>query len=115
MSIPTTLLSAVTSTGSGESKTVKDITPDSLVHRGIVSNFSVVVVYATAAPTVATVKLEGSLDNINWVELGNTIDVSNIVVGFSIVNKPFLYIRGNLSAYTAGSCTGVTVTCVGVI
>ena len=88
----------MTSTGAGTSQFIKDA-----------NNVGVVVTYAGAAPTAATVKLQGSLDNGVWVDLGNTTDVSATTVGFATANQPFSYIRGNLTAYTAGSCTGVTV------
>jgi hypothetical protein len=98
-----TLLDGVTSTGAG-----------SAVRSGETlllpaNNYAVVVTYATAAPTAATVVLEGSIDGTNFVSMGSTTDVSAAVVGFSVADKPYPYIRGNLSAYTAGSCTGVTV------
>ena len=115
MSIPAILLNAVTSTGTGNASTAGDLAPAGLSHKGLLNNFSVVVVYATAAPTAATVILEGSHDNTSWVALGNSTDVSATAVGFSVANTPFPYVRGNLSAYTAGSCSGVTVTCVGII
>lgn len=107
-----TLLDAVTGTGAGDDKTVNDsLTSAGATHQGILRNFSVAVTYATAAPDAATIKLQGTHDGISYVDLGNTIDISGTVVGFAVANKPFSRIRGNLSVYTAGSCTGVTVTC----
>lgn len=94
-----TLLDAVTATGAGTAYSLG----------GLMSNFSIVIVYATAAADVATVKLQGSHDDTNWVDMGNSVDVSATTVGFAVANKPFQYVRGNLSAYTAGSCTGVTM------
>jgi hypothetical protein len=92
-----TSLNAVTTTGAGSSNEAKS------------SRFTCVIVYATAAPTLATVKLQGSLDNTSWVDLGSTTDVSATTVGFSVDGKYAMYVRGNLSSYTAGSCTGVTM------
>lgn len=115
MPIPAILLSAVTGTGAGDAKTATDVAPPGLSHKGVLNSFSVVVVYATAAPTAATVKLQGSHDNTSWVDMGNTTDVSATTVGFAVANMPFSHVRGNLTAYTAGSCTGVTVTCEGVL
>ena len=94
-----TLLDTVTTTGVGSS-----VHLGSLIHR-----FSLVVTYATAAPTAATIQLQGSLDNSSWVDLGETTDVTTTTAGISVKDTPFLYIRGNLDAYTAGSCTGVSV------
>ncbi len=115
MALPATLLDAVTGTGAGSAFTANSLTPPGLTHKGLLNNFSVVITFATATPTAATVILQGSLDNSSWVDLGQTTDVSADDVGFSVANKPFLHLRGNLSVYTAGSCTGVTVKCVGVV
>ena len=98
-----TLLDGVTTTGAGN---VITTTRDNL---GAFSNYVVTVVYETAAPTAATVKLQGSVDGTNFIDMGSTSDVSATTVGFGIANMPFTYIRGNLTAYTAGSCDGVTV------
>lgn len=95
-----TLLDAVTTTGAGTSQSLSSL----------MNNFSVVVTFATAAPTASTVKLQGSHDDTSWVDLGNTTDVTATTAGFAVANMPFSYVRGNLTAYTAGSCTGVTVT-----
>jgi hypothetical protein len=112
--MPATLLDAVTATGAGSAKTVNDdLASAGATHRGILRNFSVVVAYATAAPTSITLKLQGSHDDVSYVDMGNTTDVSATAVGFAVANMPFPYIRGNITAYTAGSCTGVTATCVG--
>ena len=93
-----TLLGGVVGTGAGTSQYVKGA-----------NNVSVTVAYAGAAPTAATVKLQGSLDNSVWVDMGSTTDVSATAVGFATASQPFPYIRGNMTAYTAGSCTGVTL------
>ncbi len=115
MAIPATLLDAVTTTGAGDSRAGSEVAPPGMSHNGVLNNFSVVVVYATAAPTAATIVLQGSHDGTSWVDLGNTADVSATTVGFAATNYPFPSVRGNLTAYTAGSCTGITVTCVGAI
>lgn len=94
---PVTLLDGVTSTGAGSVHNMKN------------NHYSCVISYATAAPTSLTIKLQGSLDDSKWVDLGSSNDKSATVVGFAVAWKPFDYIRGNLTAYTAGSCTGVTL------
>jgi hypothetical protein len=99
-----TLLDAVTATGAGTTQALESIC----------KSFSCVITYATAAPTAATVKLQGSNDGTNFVDLGSTTDVSATTVGFAVADKPFGIIRGNLTAYTAGSCTGVTLKVVGI-
>ena len=93
-----TLLDSVTGTGTGNS--IATGGPD-----GPSATFSVVVSYATAAPTGATVELEGSIDGTTWVSIGSTTDVTTTAVYFIVTNSPFPQIRGNLSAYTAGACT----------
>lgn len=112
-SIPATLLDAVTGTGAGDSYSGSEIMSHGSSHKGIANNFSVVIAYAGAAPTAATIVLQGSHDDTTWVDLGNTIDVSATSIGFAAANSPFAFVRGNMTAYTAGSCTGVTVTCIG--
>ena len=100
------LLDGVTATGAGTA-----FSPPMLC-----GNFSVVVAYETAAPTAATIALEGSIDGVTWVTgnpMGSTTDVSAQVVDFHVANKPYLFVRARLSAYTAGACTGVTVKCMG--
>ncbi len=100
MSLTTnTALDGVTATGAGQ--------PIGVGNEA--KSFGVVVDYATAAPTVATIKLQGRIEGSGWVDLGETSDVSGVTVGFSVDGKPFSEIRGNLTSYTAGSCTGVTV------
>ena len=113
--IPATLLDGVTATGVGDSKSAGEIAPAGMSHHGILRNFSIQVVYAGAAPDAATVKFQGTHDGSNWLDLGNTTDISATTVGFAVTNYPFAEVRGNLTAYTAGSCTGVTVTCEGSI
>ena len=113
--IPATLLDAVTSTGAGATKTGGDVAPAGSAHFGVCRTFSIMITYATAAPTAATVLLQGSHDGVSWVTLGTSTDVSTTVVKLTVVDEPFSHVRGNLSVYTAGSCTGVTATCIGVI
>lgn len=113
MNSPVTLLNAAILIGAGNSFLSKNAAypAPSLEDRTSNYIYSVVVTYLTAAPTAATVVLEGSLDDINWIPLGNTTDVSALNVAFFVSNKPFINIRGNLTAYTAGTNTGVTVKC----
>ena len=101
------LLDAVAATGAGS--VVNTPTPN-----GPASNYAVTVQYLTAAPTLATVKLQGSIDGSTWVDMGETSDVSATSVGFAVADMPFSQVRGNLTAYTAGgSNTGVTVRATG--
>ncbi len=110
-----TLLDGVEATGAGNSFAGSELA-DILASGGnTLSNISVVIAYETNAPTAATVVLQGSLDGVSWVDIGdNGADVSADSVGFSVAHKPHNYFRGNMTAYTAGSCTGVTMKAVGV-
>ncbi|TAL59172.1 MAG: hypothetical protein EPN85_09815 [Bacteroidetes bacterium] len=74
--------------------------------------FTFVVNYAGASPTAVVISLDGSIDQTNWVSLGNTTDVSTTAVGFASVNRCVSYIRGNITACTIGACTGITCKCV---
>ena len=91
--------SGITTNTDGNSKKVPDD----------VGAFTVQVDFATAVPTTATITLQGSLNNSTWLDLGSTTDVSAVTVGFSVADKPVKYIRANLTNYSAGSCTGVTI------
>jgi len=111
------LLDNVTATGPGETFTAAELTlPVSQTE--VASKISVVVVYETVPPMMVDIKLEGSHDKANWVELGNTTDVSSMVVGFASVDRPFPYFRANITEYDPGDPalgpinTGVTVTAV---
>ncbi len=109
-----TLLDEVTSTGAGNAFSAGDIAPAGSSHKGILSKIGVTVAYKTAAPTVATIVLQGSVDKITWVDLGDTSDVSATSVGFAVDGAAYSVYRGNLTVYTAGSNAGVTVKCSGI-
>ena len=94
-----TALSGVVATGAG----------DPIGTGNEAKSFGVVVDYATAAPTAATVKLQGRIEGSGWVDLGQTTDVSATTVGFAVADKPYPEIRANLTAVTINTCTGITV------
>lgn len=48
----------------------------------------------------ATVKLQGSLNNVDWVDVGTAVSVS----GYQLVDV-FPYMRGNVTAWTSGTVT----------
>jgi hypothetical protein len=100
-----TLLDGVTSTGAGA---VKQARLD-------IAKFGVTIAYATAAPDSATIKLQGSTDGTTWVDLGETQDVSATSVGFAVDGMSFQFVRGNMTAYSAGSNSGVTMKCTGTL
>ena len=109
-----TLLDTVAATGAGSAVGSASIAPAGMSHKGVLSNYSVSIAYTTAAPTAATIKLQGSNDGTTWHDMGNTTDVSATTVGFLVVNTPFDVVRGNVSAYTAGSNAGITMIVSGV-
>lgn len=114
--MPATLLDSVAANGAGRSVEVGEVMAKLSRSRTAPERFTVWVIYETAAPTSATIKLEGSPDGTNWATgdpLGATSDVSAATVDFHVANKPSSFLRANLSNYVAGSCTGVTVICLG--
>ncbi len=110
-----TLLSAVTATGAGDAVGSGSIAPAGMSHHGVLGTFSVSIEYTTAAPTATTVKLQGSNGGSIWHDMGSTTDVSATAVGFLVTNSPFDLVRGNVTAYTAGSNAGITMRVSGVI
>ncbi|HNP66135.1 MAG TPA: hypothetical protein PKH39_19570 [Woeseiaceae bacterium] len=56
-------------------------------------------IYQVTGTFVGTVKLQGSLDNTTWVDLAeHTAEAGGKV-------DSWLYIRGNVTAYTSGNIT----------
>ncbi len=197
------LLDGVTTTGAGNAFHGTEVSELGIDYKGAVKNFAVIAEFATAKPTAATIKFQGSLDDkvkvsirnkttisfgdgtgsssrdelldsanglngftvgrkvvvsgstsndgtytilavskgaleiaaaslttevagdsvsildeiasLSWIDLKTITDVSQRSVGLAVTDMPFPYVRSNLSAYTAGSCTGVTVRCAGTL
>lgn len=111
-----TLLDAVSSTGAGSTKTAGDVGFSWKMPNGIMSNFTVTAV-ASAATTAITIDLEGSLDDTTWFQLASHVfDAAEITAKaamFHVINKPVVYIRGNMTAFTQAGSETVTVKCVG--
>lgn len=101
-----TLLSAVTATGAG---TAIDL-------GSLFSNFTVNV-KTTSAATACTVKLQGSINNTDWHDLGSVAmsgtELTALTAMFHVVDKPVSLIRGNMSVFTQAASETVTVTVVG--
>jgi len=90
------LLEDVTSTGAGESK---DLNPGPRVFQAIGSTSS--------GSGSATIKVQGSLDNVNFVNLATiTLTLSTTVAtdGFAI-DSLWKYIRGNVTAISGTDAT----------
>ncbi|MBI5410170.1 MAG: hypothetical protein HZA14_12470 [Nitrospirae bacterium] len=104
---PTILLSAVTSTGAGIGKTVKETFKDWTCQVNI-----------TGSPTIVTVGLEGNLDGTIYTSMDTYIftaaDLSAGQGVFSIIGQPANSIRGNLITFTGGTSPTLTMICVGV-
>jgi hypothetical protein len=94
-----TLLSAVTTTGAGAAADDVDKALRTYQAYG----------QTTAGSGAATIKVQGSNDNTNWVDLGTitlTLTTTTVSDGFAS-NAPWKYVRGNV---TALSGTGAAVT-----
>ncbi len=66
----------------------------------------------TGTPAAATLRLEGSIDGVNWFDLsGSQSCVSSGM--FHVVNKPILYVRVNLLTLVGGTAPTVTSTYLG--
>ncbi len=101
-----TLLNAVTSTGAS----------DALVHSVPVKNHTLQVTI-TGAPSAVKVALEGSIDNITFVKITeHTFSAGELTATkamFFNIDKPFPYVKANLTTLTAGTNPTVTVKYVG--
>ncbi len=101
-----TLLNAVTSTGAS---TV-------LIHSVPVKNHTLQVTI-TGAPSAVKVALLGSIDNITFVQITeHTFSAGELTATkamFFNVDKPFPYVKADLTTLTAGTNPTVTVKYVG--
>lgn len=78
--------------------------------------FSVQVVGTGAAPTDWIVKIEGSLDGVNFSEIAqhNTADGNGAVVWAGANIAASAYFRTNVTALTLGAATDITVYTLGI-
>lgn len=72
-----------------------------------------VMVTVSGAPSACTVNLDGSLDGVHWFDLSGPQSAAANTM-FHIVDKPVVYVRGNLSALSGGTSPGVTISYAGV-
>lgn len=72
---------------------------------------SMQVVFTTAAPTAATVKLQGSIDGSNWTTLLTLTETSTTgqLAGCDTTDNilPCTKLRIDVSGITIGTCTGI--------
>lgn len=65
------------------------------------------IVTVTGSPTSVSVNLEGSHDNVNWVNLTTYTSTSSGYVSFDSQVR-VRYVRANLTAITGGSSPTIT-------
>ncbi len=100
---------AFSATGNGTAFSPSEASPAGMSHHGLLNNFTVTT-ELTGSPTGVNAKLQGSLDNSVWFELGNTTSTSSDM--FHVVDKPVIFIRANVTTLDGGSSPTVTFTCV---
>lgn len=116
MSVPIVLLSAVAATGAGSSYDIARVNPFAAGRGSALSTFTVQIT-TTGAATAVTVDLEGSIDGSVWHSLASHVMTPGELTAkqamFHVVNKPVVYIRGNMTTFTQAASETVTVTCIG--
>jgi len=110
-SIPVTLLSAVTASGAGASKSIGDFNIDS--DRKGVPNGWTVEVKSTAASTAIVIDLEGSIDGgTTFFQLArHTFTAGELTAKqamFHVINKGELAVRANLITFTRSGTETLT-------
>jgi len=89
-----TLLNAVTTTGAGSTLDLSTVTKD----------FTHMITWGGTAPTNTVVRLEGSIDGVNWATLDSqTVTATNSI--YFVTGKPVRYIRGNYVSKSGGDGT----------
>lgn len=74
----------------------------SLDNGGCCASHTLVTV-ATAGITAGAVQLQGSLDNVNWVNLGAAVTLTaSSVQTVSVTGSPFQFVRANVSTGVTG-------------
>ena len=80
-----------------------------LDNSGVFANHTLVTI-TTAGITAGAVQLQGSLDNINWVNLGTPITLTaSSVQTASVANAPFQWVRANVSTTVTGGSVAAWV------
>lgn len=89
-----TLLNAVGVTGPGNSSSMGEAYSTFTFMKTVTGVF-----------TVLVVNYEGSLDGVNWFQLGTD---NTLVAGPTfVVDKPCLFVRGNVATFTGGTSVSV--------
>jgi hypothetical protein len=71
------------------------------------SNYHTVQVIVSGAPSACTVRLEGSLDRVNWFDVSGTQTCTSNVM-FHVDGKPLNFARINLLTWTGGTNAVIT-------
>src|SRR4051812_23350894 len=100
--LPFAILSAASSTGAGASTDLGGVAREWTTHT-----------VTTGSPVSVDLRVQGSLDNVNWFTLGEPSAGSQGVTelsGASNAARPyFRYVRGNVFTLSGGSSPTVTV------
>jgi hypothetical protein len=71
------------------------------------ANYHTVQAIPTGSPSACTLRLEGSLDAVNWFDVSGTQTCTSSVM-FHVDGKPLTFVRVNLLTWTGG--TNVVIT-----
>lgn len=72
------------------------------------ANYHTVQVTVTGSPSACTVRLEGSLDNVNFFDLSGSQTCTSSTM-FHVDGKPVSYVRANLLTLSGGTSPSVAV------
>jgi hypothetical protein len=85
---------------------VNSVQASGLLDMGRNYNMFTVQIVFTGVITSSTVLFQGSLDGVNWEDLGSSTSTTNDM--FHVVNKPIRLVRANLTVLT-GTTPTITV------
>ena len=102
---------AFTATNDGTSFSSTASAPAGSSHIGSMQTYTVQTV-VTSAPTSMNIKLQGSLDNATWADLGNTTSIASDM--FHVTSKPVAWIRASVTL-AGGTSPSVTVYCLSTL
>jgi hypothetical protein len=102
-----TILNAATATGPGSAFAVPSASPG---YRGFIQTMAWQI-NTTGSPSGLSATLQGSLDGVNWFNIGSAVTTAILtVVNLSNANAgPYAFIRANLGTLTGGTTPTVTV------
>jgi len=103
-----TILNAATATGAGAAFAVP-VSP-SAQRGGFIQTMAWQIV-TTGAPSGISVTLQGSLDGVNWFNIGSAVTTATLtLINLANANAgPYAFVRANLGTLTGGTSPTVTV------